>query len=343
MTRDAASVGESPTATLLRMMRGYWVSQAIFAAARLNIADLLRDGPQPCAALAERTGVPARSLYRLLRALASVGVFTEVGEDTFALTPLAEPLRSDAPGSLRASGVFMAEVLYRVWNELLPGLHTGRSQFERVFGAEFWEHLAAHPELGEPFQDMMADLNVLTNAAVAAAYDFAGVRCVVDVAGGNGSQLAAILQSNPQLRGVLFDLPYALDQARRQLTAAGVVDRCELVGGDFFERVPTGGDAYLLRWILHDYDDEQDVRILRNCRAAMPPDGRLVVVELLVPSGEVPTSWVPKFLDLQMLLNSGGRERTEAEFRDLFAAAGFRLQRVLPTQSPMSILEAVPS
>jgi ubiquinone/menaquinone biosynthesis C-methylase UbiE len=188
----------------------------------------------------------------------------------------------------------------------------------------------------------MADLNVLTNVAVPNAYDFSRIECVVDVAGGNGSQLAAILQANSHMRGMLVDLPYALDQARRQLAAAGVVDRCEFVGEDIFERVPTGGDAYLLRWVLHDYDSERNVQILRNCRAAMPLDGRLLVVELVVPNGEVPASWVSKFLDLQMLLNFGGQERTEAEFRELFAAAGFRLQRVLPTQSPMSILEGVP-
>jgi hypothetical protein len=342
MIPDMVSTSESPATVLLRMMRGYWVSQTIFTAARLNIADLLRDGPQTCAALSDRTSVPERSLYRLLRALASVGVFVEVEERTFALTPLAELLRSDVPGSLRASGVFMGEVLYRVWNELLPGLQSGEAQFGRVFGAEFWEYLAAHPELAVSFQDMMADLNALTNAAVPAAYDFSGVDCIVDVAGGNGSQLAAILQANPRLRGVLFDLPYALDEARRQLTATGVIDRCEVVAGDFLERVPEGGDVYLLRWVLHDYDDERNIRILRNCRAAMPDHGRLLVVELVIGSGSDPDGWTPRFLDLQMLLNFGGQERTEAEFRSLFSAAAFQLQRLIPTRSPMSILEAVP-
>jgi hypothetical protein len=343
MVQDTSFAGESPPATLLRMMRGYWVSQAIFTAARLNIADLLRDGPQSCTQLAQQTGVPERALYRLLRALASVGVFEEVGSSTFALTPLAEPLRSDVPGSLRASGVFMGETLYRVWNELKPALETGEPQFKRVFGAEFWDYLSANPQIGEPFQEMMAGLNAATNSAVPAAYDFSEITHLVDVAGGNGSQLATILQANPKMHGVLFDLPYTLDQARRHLQSAGVIDRCSVIGGDFFERVPEGSDAYLLRWILHDYDNERNIHILRNCRAAMPDHGRLLVIELVVPEEDTPSTWVPKFLDLQMLLNSGGMERTEGEFRELFAAASFRLTRVLPTRSPMSILEGVPA
>jgi hypothetical protein len=343
MVGNPTATDESPSETLLRMMGGYRISQAIYVAARLGLADLLREGPLSCAALAERTGVPARSLYRLLRALASVGVFAETELETFALTPLAEPLRSDVPGSLRHNGVVLGAITYRMWNELLPALQTGEPQFARVFGAEFWEYLAAHPEVGEPFQQMMASLNAVTSPAVPAAYDFGGLATVVDVAGGNGSQLAAILRANPRLRGVLFDLPYAIEGARQQLTAAGVIDRCALVGGDFWEGVPAGGDAYVLRWILHDYDDERDLRILRHCRAAMPSDGRLLAIERVIPVGENLTAREPKFLDLQMLLSFGGQERTEPEFRHLFAAAGFRLARVIPTGTPSSILEAVPA
>jgi hypothetical protein len=188
---------------------------------------------------------------------------------------------------------------------------------------------------------MMAHLNLVTNTAVPAAYDFSACSNIVDVGGGNGSLLASILATHPFTRGILFDLPHVLDQARRQLAARGVAARCELVGGDFFAGVPTGGDIYLLRWILHDFDDEEAVRILRACRAALPSDGRLLVIEQVVAGRGEPGDWMTKFLDLQMLILVGGQERTEAEFRDLFAAAGFRLQRVIPTASPSSVLEAV--
>jgi hypothetical protein len=323
------------------MMRGFWVSQAIAAAAQLGIADDLANGPRSCADLARITGVPARSLHRLLRALASVGVFAEVEDGSFGLTPLADCLRTDVPGSLRASGILTAELLHPAWGGLLHSLRTGGPSFEQVFGAGFFAHLATHPEMGERFQEMMVHLNLVTNTAVPAAYDFSACSNIVDVGGGNGSLLASILATHPFTRGILFDLPHVLDQARRQLAARGVAARCELVGGDFFTGVPTGGDIYLLRWILHDFDDERAARILRACRAAMPPEGRLLVIEQVVAGGGEPGDWMTKFLDLQMLILLGGQERTEAEFRDLFAAAGFRLQRVIPTASPSSVLEAV--
>ena len=341
MSQEPAPAGATPALVLLRMLRGFWVSQAIAAAAQLGIADDVAEGPRSCADLAELTGVPARSLHRLLRALASVGVFAEVDEERFGLTPLADCLRTDVPGSLRASGILTAELLHPAWSELLHSLRTGGPSFERVFGAGFFAHLAAHPERGERFQEMMAHLNLVTNSAIPAAYDFSGCRTIVDVGGGNGSLLASVLATNASTRGILFDVPHVLDQARRQIATAGVDARCELVGGDFFASVPTGGDIYLLRWILHDFDDERAARILRACRAAMPPEGRLLVIEQVVAGEGEPGDWMTKFLDLQMLILLGGQERTEAEFRDLFAAAGFRLRRVIPTASPSSVLEAV--
>ena len=343
MSPEPTPAGETPAATLLQMLRGYWVSQAIVAAAQLGIADHLADGPRSCADLAGCTGVPAGSLRRLLRALASVGVFAEVADGTYGLTPLASCLRADAPGSLRASSIVTGELLYPAWGELLHSLRTGGPSFERVFGAGFFAHLAAHPEVGERFQEMMAHLKLASNAAVPAAYDFSGCGTIVDVGGGNGSLLASVLAANPSARGILFELPHVLDQARRQLADAGVAGRCELVGGDFFAGVPAGGDAYLLRSILHDYDDERAARILRACRAAMPAGGRLLVIEQVVAGGGESGEWMTTFLDLQMLILLGGRERTEAEYRELFAAAGFRLRRVIPTRSPVSILEGVPA
>ena len=343
MAQQSGPTDATPAAALLRMMRGYWISQAISTAARLGIADLLQDGPRTSAELAARADLPATSLHRLLRALASVGVFAELADGTFGLTPLGDCLRTDTPGSLRASGIVMGELLYPAWGELLHSLRTGRPSFERVFGADFFAHLAAHPEQGGRFQEMMANLNLLTNAVVPAAYDFSGFSTIVDVGGGNGSLLAAILRANPAAHGILFDLPHVLEPARRQLLDAAVADRCELVGGDFFTSVPAGGDAYLLRWVLHDFDDEQAVRILSACRAGISREGRLLVVEQVVSGRDEPGDWTTTFLDLQMLILLGGRERTEAEFRELFAAAGFRLRRVIPTESPLSILEGVPA
>jgi hypothetical protein len=342
MSPEPIPTREAPAVTLLQMLRGYWVSQAIFAAAQLGIADLLEDGPRSCAELAVHTGVPARSLQRLLRALAGIGVFAEVEGETYGLTPLASCLRTDAPGSLRASGIVTGELLYPAWGDLLQSLRTGEPTCEHVFGAGFFAHLTAHPEVGARFQDMMADQKLTTNAAVPAAYDFSGCGTIVDVGGGNGSLIASILAASPASRGILFELPHVLDQARRQLLGAGVVERCEVVGGDFFASVPAGGDAYLLRSILHDYGDERAARILRSCRAAMPMGGRLLVIEQVVPDVGEPGDWMTKFMDLQMLILLGGQERTEAEFRELFVAAGFRLRRVIPTRSPVSILEGIP-
>ena len=342
MSPETTSTTEAPEVTLLRMLRGYWVSQAIVAAAQLGVADLLADGPASCADLAERTGVPARSLQRLLRALASVGVFAEVADGTYGLTALASCLRKDLPGSLWASGLVTGELLYPAWGELLHSLRTGEPSFERVFGSGFFAYLGAHPDAGARFQQMMAQSKVAINAAVPAAYDFSGCKTIVDVGGGNGSLLASVLVANPSARGILFELPHVVDQARRQLTDAGVAERCELVGGDFFVSVPAG-DTYLMRSILHDHDDEQSARILQACRAAMPPDGRLLVIEQVIAGEDEPGAWMPEFMDLQMLILLGGQERTTAEFRALFAAGGFQLQRVIPTDSPTSILEARPA
>ncbi len=346
---DFASADEDPSSTLLGMMRGYWVSQTIFVAARLGIADLLADGPRPCASLAESTGLPERSVYRLLRALASVGVFTEVGEREFGLTPLADSLRTDAAGSQRGSGIVMGELFYRAWDELLPSLRTESSQFDQTFGTDLFSCLGANPELGSRFQDMMAGVNASANASVSSSYDFSEMSRVVDVGGGNGSLLAAVLGANPGLHGALLELPEVLDEARPQLAAAGVADRCDLVGGDLLAATPTdpavpaGYDAYLLRWVLHDFDDDRAVHILEQCRAGMPAQGRLLVVEQVLTADEDPASWVSKFMDLHMLVLFGGQERTESEFRELFRAAGFELRRVIPTGPALSILEAVPS
>ena len=329
-----------PPATLLQMMTGYWVSQALHVAAKLGIADLLADGPVDCEDLAAATDTHAPSLQRVLRALASVGVFTEVSPGSFALTPLAELLRTETPGSMRALAIMYAEEQYRAWGELLHSVRTGEMAFDHQFGMGYFEYLAQHPEADRVFNEAMTGWTHQLVGAVVDTYDFSPFKTIVDVGGGYGSLLAAILRSNPGTRGILFDLPHVIARAEEQLVAAGVADRCTFVGGDFFAAVPTGGDAYVLSQILHDWDDKRCVAILGQCRRAMPDHGKLLVVELVLPEGDEP--FLGKWLDLHMLVLLGSRERTAAEYDTLFRAAGFKLARVVPTPPGPSVVEAVP-
>jgi O-methyltransferase domain/Dimerisation domain len=329
-----------PPATLLQMMTGYWVSQALHVAAKLGIADLLADGPVDCEDLAAATDTHAPSLQRVLRALASVGVFTEVSPGSFALTPLAELLRTETPGSMRALAIMYAEEQYRAWGELLHSVRTGETAFEQQFGMGYFEYLAQHPESDRVFNEAMTGWTHQLVGAVVDTYDFSAFKTVVDVGGGYGALLAAILQNNSGMRGILFDLPHVVASAEEQLAATEVADRCTFVGGDFFAEVPAGGDAYVLSQILHDWDDERCMAILGQCRRAMPDHGKLLVVELVLPEGDEP--FLGKWLDLHMLVLLGSRERTAAEYDTLFRAAGFKLARVVPTPPGPSVVEAVP-
>jgi hypothetical protein len=329
-----------PSATLLQMMTGYWVSQAIYVAAKLGIADLLTNGPVDCEDLAAATDTHAPSLRRVLRALASVGVFTEVSPGSFALTPLAELLRAGTPGSMRALAIMYAEEQYRAWGELLHSVRTGEMAFDHQFGMGYFEYLAQHPDSDRVFNEAMTGWTHQLVGAVVDAYDFSPFETVVDVGGGFGALLADILRSNPGTRGILFEQPHVVASAEEYFAAAGVTDRCTFVGGDFFAAVPAGGDAYVLSQILHDWDDERCVTILRHCRRAMPDHGKLLVVELVLPAGDEPS--LGKWLDLHMLVLLGGRERTAAEYDTLFRAAGFKLARIVPTPPGPSIVEAVP-
>jgi hypothetical protein len=331
--------GSSP-AVLLQMMTGYWVSQALYVAAKLGIADLLADGPVDCKDMAAATETHAPSLQRVLRALASVGVFTEVSPGSFALTPLAELLRTETPGSMRALAIMYAEEQYRAWGELLHSVRTGEMAFDHQFGMGYFEYLAQRPEADRVFNEAMTGWTHQLVGAVVDTYDFSQFETVVDVGGGYGALLAAILRSNPGTRGVLFDLPHVVSSAEELLVAAGVADRCTFAGGDFFAAVPTGGDAFVLSQILHDWDDEHCVAILGQCRRAMPDHSKLLVVELVLPEGDEP--FLGKWLDLHMLVLLGGRERTAAEYDALFRAAEFKLARVVPTPPGPSVVEAVP-
>ena len=329
-----------PRATLLQMMTGYWVSQALYVAAKLGIADLLADGPVDCEDLAAATNTHAPSLQRVLRALASVGVFTEVSPGSFALTPLAELLRTETPGSMSALAIMYAEEQYRAWGELLHSVRTGEMAFDHQFGMGYFEYLAQHPEADRVFNEAMTGWTQQLVGAVVDTYDFSPFHTVVDVGGGYGALLATILRNNPGTRGILFEQPHVIASAEEELVAAGVADRCTFVGGDFFVEVPAGGDAYVLSQILHDWDDERCVAILGQCRRAMPDHGKLLVVELVLPAGDEPS--LGKWLDLHMLVLLGGRERTAAEYDTLFRAAGFKLARVVPTSPGPSVVEAIP-
>ena len=337
------SAGELSTRdTLLRMTNGYQVSQALHVAATLGIADFLKEGLRSVDELAEATQTHAPTLYRLLRALASVGVFAEESDGRFGLTPLAEHLRTDAPGSLRAWARLIGQpYFWASWGHLLHSVRTGDPAFPDLHGTNVWEHRAAHPEEGEIFDAAMTGLSAPVAEAVAQSYDFSNIGVLVDVGGGEGGLLATILAANPALRGILFDLSHVVATAGALLERAGVADRCEVVGGSFFETVPEGADAYLLKSIIHDWDDPAAIEILRTCRAAMADTGRLLVVEPVIQPGNEPDR--AKFSDLNMLVMLGGRERTADDFERLYAEAGFRLTSIIPTGSPpFNIIEGVP-
>jgi hypothetical protein len=340
MSENVPTGAVPPHATLLQMMTGYWVSQALYVAAKLGVADLLADGPRPVEALAAATQTDTLSLRRVLRALASVGVFTEARPGTFALTPLAALLQTRTPDSMRALAIMYAEEQYRAWGDLLHSVQTGATAFERQFGTSYFAYLAQHPEADRVFNEAMTGWTTQLVGAVVDAYDFSPFQTIVDVGGGYGTLLVAMLRSNPAARGILFDQPHVIAAAGEQMVVAGVAERCTTVGGDFFVEVPAGGDAYVLAQILHDWNDERSVAILQQCRRVMPAHGKLLVIELVLPPGEDP--FFGKWLDLHMLVLVGARERTAAEYGALFHAAGFELARVVPPPAGPSVVEAVP-
>lgn len=329
----------APADQLQHLIVGAWISQAIGVAANAGIADLLAAGPKLSTELADATGTHPSALYRLLRTLASVGLFTEVGPGRFALTPMGESLRSDVPASLRGLSMFVCgEEAWQPWGRLDHSVRTGEPAFDHVFGMGSWEYRARHPEASTRFNAAMTSLTRQVVRAVADAYDFADMRLLVDVGGSHGVFLDALLRRHPGLRGILFDLPHVVEGARERLEA-GILERCQLVGGDMFEAVPEGGDAYMLSRVIHDWDDERSVAILERCRRAMAPEGRLLLVEEVLPPGDAPA--YGKLNDLHMLVGPGGQERTEAQYRALYEAAGLKLTRVVPTASRISVIEGV--
>ncbi|MGH9867041.1 MAG: methyltransferase [Candidatus Polarisedimenticolia bacterium] len=344
MTREQPSAPQDvpPHAQLIQMGTASWVSGILYAAARLGLADQLAAGPRSAAELAGPTGTHAPSLHRLMRTLAGLGLLTERDAQRFALTPLGEALRSDAPGAARATLIsFGSPWFTRGWEEIPYSVETGKAGFEKAFGMPMFDYLARHPDEASLFSETMVGFHGGEPPAVAEAYDFSGFGTVVDVGGATGNMLAAILSRHAGPRGVLFDRPHVVRDAPALLKARGVEQRVSIEAGDFFETVPAGGDAYVLSHIIHDWQDDRCLTILSHCRKVMKPDGRLLIVEMVLPAGD--TFHPGKILDILMLVFPGGQERTEAEYASLLGKAGFRLSRVVPTASAVSVVEAVPA
>ncbi len=315
-----AEEGERPSVALRHLIDGFQVSQALHVAATLGIADLLADGPRTSDDLAAATETHPRALYRVLRALASASVFHEEAERRFSLTELGECLRSDAPESLAGWAAFIGRPYYwQAWGDLLHSVRTGENAFRHIHGTDPWSYRARHAEESAIFDRAMTGVSRQNTQSAVVAYDFGQFRRIMDVGGGQGALLAAILAKHPHVSGVLFDQPHVVSRAERTLQAAGVIDRCEIVGGDFFVAVPEGGDAYLLRAVLHDWEDAEAAAILRTCRRAMGPDARLLVLEWVLAGPN--EGRAAKFSDLNMLVSPGGQERTREEYAALFEAA----------------------
>ena len=340
MTETVASRINPQPPALFQMATGYWLSQAIYVAAKLGLADLLKDGPKSCSALAAATGADRQSLFRLMRALSSAGVFAQVQDDSFALSNAAESLQSDVPGSLRTLVMTLGEIHYQAWGDLLHSIQTGSPAFNNVFGTGLFEYLQRDAEDADTFNGGMTDVSSMLAYAVLMAYDFSRIPSIVDIGGGQGKLLRSIIKLNPGITGILFDLEPAIEIAKQHLRSDACSGRCSAVAGNFFESVPEGAQAYILCGVIHDWDDEHCVRILNNCRRAMARNGRLLLVEMVVP--EPGANCFSKLLDLNMLVMTGGRERTKSEFCALFKAAGYKLTRIVPTMAPQSVIEAIP-
>jgi hypothetical protein len=339
-----------PQAELLRLAYGALAAQVVYVAAKLGLADLLRDRPQAAADLAAAAGVDAALLTRFLRALVSLGVFAEMAGDRFTLTEVGEYLRTDREDSVQPRAIFNTEVLQPLWGELLHTLRTGESGAARVLGMSHFEYFAAHPDIGALFDRVMASAARSRLRPAVAAYDFGRFGTIVDVGGGNGALLIEILRTHDRPRGMVFDLPTVAERAHQNIAATGLADRCTAVGGNAFETVPAGGDAYVLANFLVDLDDERAAEILRRCREVMNQQGRVLLIERVMPAAGEPTDpykfWDTTIIGLTMLALSGtggGRVRTAEEFRALLAAGGLTLVAIIPTASSVSVIEARPT
>ena len=336
-----SSPNPPPHVGIFQLIGGVHIAGAVSCLARLGIPDLVAGGPKSAGELAAQIGAQPRELYRLMRATASVGVLAEGADGKFSETPMSAVLRTNANPSLRSFAIMSGREWHgRGWSELEYCIRTGKQALDRVYGAPIFKYLEQNPEEGKIFNQTMTELSAIEGPAVADAYDFSGIGSIVDVAGGHGQMLATIMERNPQMKGTLYDMPYVVEGAKNG-PLKPVMDRCSVASGDMFTTVPGGADAYIMKHILHDWPDAECVKILKACRNGVNPGGRLLVVDHVIRPGN---DYHPgKFLDLQMLIFPGGCERTEKQFAELFAASGWKLNRVIPTRVPESIVEGVPA
>jgi len=336
-----------PSATLTQMLFGALVQKSICVAVQLGVPDLLGRGPQSAEELGEKTHAHAPSLFRVLRMLASAGVFAQTPDHKFGLTPISELLRSDVPDSMHGLVMTLGEDwAWRNWGELMHSVKTGQTGQQKAHGMGLFELFEQNPEAAEMFNGVMTSLSRAVAPALVGAYDFTGVGRLADIAGGHGMLLAAILKANPQMQGVLFDLPSVLEGAGEVLEQEGVRSRVELASGDFFQSVPAGADVYMMMNIIHDWDDACCLTILKNVYTAMQDGGKKDGGKVLIIQSVVPETGEPhysKMIDLEMLVSVGGKERTEEEYRRLLEASGFRMTRVIPTMSPFHMIEGEPA
>jgi hypothetical protein len=329
---------QSSLQTFTQIFAGSWLTQGVWVAAELGIADLLVNGPLTAEGLAEKTHTHDGALYRVLRALASVGIFAQDPDGRFSLTPHATLLRSDVADSQRPFAIMMGAEFHKAWGELLHSVQTGEGGFQKSFDIPFFQYMLSHPMRHGIYDTAMGAFGRAEVAAMLDAHDFSAFQTVVDVGGGSGMLLAAILNRYPEIQGILLDLPAVVERTRSVLIGSDLDGRCRFEEGDFFSSVPAGADAYIMQHVIHDWEDPQAITILRNCREAMNPNGRILLAECVIPPGNGP--YFGKWLDLMMLL-VGGRERTQEEYRQLFSAAGLKLNRIIPTLSEVSIVEGV--
>lgn len=328
-----------PNVALFQLIAGKWVAQAISVVARFKVADHLADGPKTATDLAALTATDAGHLYRILRAVAAVGVLAELADGTFALTPVGEFLRSGVPGSMRAVATYCCDPWsWKPWGDLADTVRTGTPAFDRMFGVCVFEYLSQHPDEFATFNEGMTGFSGVESAAAVKAYDFSKYDTIADVGGGHGLLLTTILEAAPNSRGVVYDLPGVVEGAAPAIAAAGLADRCTTQAGSFFDAAPAT-DLHVLKHIVHDWNDEKATQILKRCRAAVRPGGKLVLVEMVITPGGDPAG---KLLDLEMMVLCDGKERTEAEYAALLAGAGYRLTRIVPTESPACVIEADP-
>lgn len=332
----------TPSQQMIGILAGFWASRAVCVAAQLGLADLLAAGPKRVEELAAATQCHAGSLYRLLRGLASIGCVCEEGPGLFASTPLGDTLRTDVAGSLRhAIMTTTGGEHYDAWGDLLHAVKTGQVAFDHHFRMPVWKFFEQNPDNARVFDQAMTDFTRSIDPALLKAYDFGGFRHVVDIGGGHGALLAAVLRKHPHLKGTVFDQPYVAANAVKALAAENLAQRCDAVGGDFFESVPAGADCYMMKFIIHDWDEQRAARILLNVRKSIARGGKLLVIDTVIPEGNAPD--FSKLMDLNMLVMTGGRERTQKEFATLLKAGGFQFTRVVPTESMVSVVEAVPA